>query len=171
MLKETPWKQFSQGKQKYRIKAEYGIDYDFAKRNNQAPYFSITAEIDRAIPGGRWYDDSGGMLHDEIAFHFPKLEPYLKWHLVGEDGPMHYIANAKYWLDVATGKISNTGNANPTEAFYSTIVMGALPDDTSTIPDFLEASWAEFKQWLEERLPRLMEAWRDDMEKLGVLEG
>jgi hypothetical protein len=53
--------------------------------------FSITAEIMR---GRRW--ESGGCLREEIAKHFPHLEPLIKWHLCSTDGPMHYVANTVF---------------------------------------------------------------------------
>jgi hypothetical protein len=124
MFKTLGPKTYREGAQEYRITAKYGIDYDFAKRNHQAPYFSITGSIDRKAQNGRWLDDAGGTLHDEIAHHFPELEPYLKWHLVSDEGPMHYLANAKYWLDVARGKTTSDGRVDPAAAF----VLGALPD-------------------------------------------
>jgi hypothetical protein len=36
----------------------------------------------------------GGCCHDEVAKHFPELAPFIKWHLVSTDGPMHYIYHA-----------------------------------------------------------------------------
>ena len=39
---------------------------------------------------------SGGCQHDAIAKHFPDLAKYIKWHLCGSDGPMHYVANTVY---------------------------------------------------------------------------
>jgi len=58
--------------------------------------FSITAEIDEKARNGRWVERAGGRPHDEVAKHFPKLEPYLKWHLCGTNGPLHYVANTLY---------------------------------------------------------------------------
>lgn len=70
--------------------------------------FSVTANLydrDRFIAGEecvvnargekRWLG-SCGCLHEEVAKHFPGLAPVLKWHLVGSDGPIHYIANAMH---------------------------------------------------------------------------
>lgn len=36
-------------------------------------------------------------MHEEIAKHFPKLAPFIKWHLCSSDGPMHYIGNVMYF--------------------------------------------------------------------------
>ena len=60
--------------------------------------FAITGEIWRAKnrqPIGRDCE-SCGCIHDDIAKHLPELAPYIKWHLVSSDGPMHYIANTVY---------------------------------------------------------------------------
>ncbi len=99
--------------QKKRLRAEYPGGVIIAEvrhddeRGNGHNTFSITAEIygpDR-IPGetttqhsnGKtmWLH-SGGCCHDEVAKHFPKLAPLLKWHLTSTDGPMHYLANTIY---------------------------------------------------------------------------
>lgn len=54
--------------------------------------FSITADI--SSPKCR--DEGGGCCHEEIAEAFPELAPFVKWHLVSTDGPMHYVANTVY---------------------------------------------------------------------------
>lgn len=51
--------------------------------------FSITADISSP----KWRDEGGGCCHEEIAEAFPELAPFVKWHLVSTDGPMHYLAN------------------------------------------------------------------------------
>ena len=58
--------------------------------------FSITADIYKA---GRRSDSAwmaGGCCHDDIAKHFPKLAPFIKWHLTSANGPLHYVANTVY---------------------------------------------------------------------------
>lgn len=54
--------------------------------------FSITGNI---LDGTR---DGGacGQITDILAFAFPELEPFLKWHLTSTDGPLHYLGNAVY---------------------------------------------------------------------------
>jgi len=54
--------------------------------------FAVTAEIRR----GRKVD-ACGCLHDEIREHFPELAPLLRFHLLDDTGPLHYIANTTYW--------------------------------------------------------------------------
>lgn len=57
--------------------------------------FSLTGEIYH-YRSGKWYEHSGGCIHDDIAKHLPQLRPYIKWHLVGRNAPMHYIANTLF---------------------------------------------------------------------------
>lgn len=183
MMLETPWRFYREDGVRYRIKAEYGIDYDFARRHNQAPDFTITGTIDEQARNNRWMDHSGGQVADEIAKYLPRLAPYVKWHLVGPDGPMHYPANAKFWLEVLQGKRTVGGPANPLKAFEESIALGAFPGDI--IPDLrgpkewspkglqgdlLHAPWPAVHAWLERRLPKLLAAWVVDMNELGVLE-
>lgn len=185
MMIRTPWRFYREGGVRYRIQAEYGIDYDFARRHNQAPYFSITGTIDRQAGNNRWMDDAGGMIHGEIEKHLPSLAPYLKWHVVGPEGPMHYFENSKYWLEMAQGKVPLAEHLreNPLELFKHTIILGAFPGDV--VPDLrgpkewsprglqgdlLHAPWPAVRAWLERRLPTLLAAWAVDMNELGVLE-
>lgn len=168
MKKQTAWKEFREGGERFRIRASYGIDEDFARRNNQDPHFSVTGEIER-YNGLRWKDYASGMIHEEIAKHFPELSDYLKWHLVSTVEPMHYIANAKYWWEMATG----TGewkrrpeDPDPVQAFKSTIIFDGIQGEK--IPP-LSMSWFDVEVWLRGRLPYLMENFRADMKELGVL--
>lgn len=73
------------------IKAKVRYDDECGNGHNS---FAITGEI--YIPG-RSDVECCGMIHEEIAKHFPELLPFLKWHLTSSDGPMHYIANTTYW--------------------------------------------------------------------------
>jgi len=171
MMMETEWLRFTEGGQAYRIKARYGMDYDFARRHNQDPSFSVTGSIDE-LRRTRWVDYSGGAIHDDIARRFPRLEPYLKWHLVAwPSGPMHYLANAQYWWEKMAGVSKwppQPGEPDPAEAFASTVVLGALPGDA--MPPADPGAWPQVEAWLKDRLPPLMEAFRADMEDLGVIE-
>lgn len=65
------------------------VRYDDECRNGHNS-FAITGEI-RVL--GRRDIEAGGCIHKEIAKAFPKLAPYIKWHLCSSDGPMHYISN------------------------------------------------------------------------------
>ena len=61
--------------------------------------FAITGEIRRP---NRSDCEACGCLHDEIRSHFPELAPFIKWHLMSSDEPMHYVANTLYWLGYDT---------------------------------------------------------------------
>lgn len=183
---ETPWRFYREHGVRYRIKAEYGIDYAFARRTNQSPDFTIQGTIDRQAGNNRWMDDAGGQVTEEIVKYIPRLAPYLKWNGVGPDGPsLHYIENAKYWLEIAQGKRTPThlDNADAMLVFKEIIKLGAFPGDV--VPDFrgpkewsprglkgdlLHAPWRAVEAWLEGRLPKMAAAWVVDMSELGVLE-
>lgn len=77
----------------YRIMAKAIL----RKIGAQAPYFSLTGEIDRKARNNRWMEDSGGCIHDEIVKHFPALAPLVAMHLSDIDGaPMHAVGNGIY---------------------------------------------------------------------------
>lgn len=101
--------------------------------------FAITADITK----GKRFED-GGCLHDEIAKHFPELRKYIKWHLTSEDGPLHYIANTVYWAE--------QGNLEYARS------CAVAPD--ATLDQLAD------KEWLQARLPGLLEEFNADMEEL-----
>ena len=76
----------------FLIVAEVRYDDECGNGHNT---FAITATINEKR-GNQWRDYSGGCCHDEVAKHFPELAPFIKWHLVSSDGPMHYVANTLY---------------------------------------------------------------------------
>ncbi len=86
------WTIFTEGVNKYRIRATVRYDDSCGNGHNS---FSLTGEIEQSY-GNRWRSCVSGMIHGEIAKHFPALAPLLKWHLCGSDGPMHYIANTLF---------------------------------------------------------------------------
>lgn len=93
-------KVYTEGGRTYRITAKGGLHMI---RGNHAPYFSLTADIDRKV-GSRWVEDSGGCCHDEILKHWPDLADLAALHLSDIDGqPMHAEANGWYWLAGALG--------------------------------------------------------------------
>lgn len=168
MMKETPWKLFDGGRQ--RIRAKYGLDYEFGRRNNQAPHFSVTCDIEQKRGNGRWDESGGGAAHDMIAKYFPNLAPYIQWHLVAlGEGPMHYLANAKYFWEQVMGVSKferRSYDPDPTEAFKHTIVFGGIPGETMPTLNH----WSEVERWLVDRLPKIMGRFTADMKTLGVLE-
>jgi hypothetical protein len=126
------------------IKAEVRYDDRCCNGHNT---LSITGTI--YIPGRRDIE-AGGCLHDAIAKHFPELEPFIKWHLVSTDGPMHYLSNTRYHLE--QGKVNYA---------KSTAVYGALPEDSNVKPEDID------EQFLQNRLPALLSAFQTDVESLG----
>lgn len=80
--------------QKCAITAEVRFDDQCGNGHNT---FSITGRI--RDPKVNRYDGwiASGCLHEEIAKHFPELAPFIKYHLVSTDGPMHYTANVCYF--------------------------------------------------------------------------
>lgn len=86
---------YFQDGQKYRIQVRAVLQQ---LGGNPKPHFAITADIYRLARNGRKVCEAGGMLHDEIAEHFPHLQPLIDIHLSDSDGiPMHAYSNAGYW--------------------------------------------------------------------------
>ena len=124
------------------------IRYDDTCRNGHNS-FAVTATI---YENGK--DFMGGCCHEEIAKHFPELVPFIKWHLVSTDGPLHYVENSLYWAGKTKWEKANLEN------FRSAAVW---PDATEG--DMKNAS----EIGLMARLPELMQEFRKDIEKLGFL--
>lgn len=165
MVKMTGWVEFYEYDRKMRIRAKYGLDRSFAEKHGQPAYFSITCDVEEAH-GRRWVDSGGGAAHEKIARHFPQLASLIRWHLCGENGPTHYVANAMYWADARAGRgRTNPCGPDPLAAFQSTVVFGSVPGDT--LPDLVDRSAVQ--TWLDHRLPALLEAFRAAMTEAGVL--
>lgn len=100
--------------QTFRITAD--VRYDDQCKNGHNT-FSVTGTIDEKRGNGRWVDYAGGCIHEEIAKHFPKLAPFIKWHLCNADGPMYYVDNTLY----------HAKQNGPTHAWV--YYIGAAPTD------------------------------------------
>jgi hypothetical protein len=109
--------------------------------NNGANTFSVTGTL---YEGGR--EVAGGCLHDYIAERMPELAPYLQWHLTSTDGPLHYIANTRYW--------AREGNLEYARK------SAVWPD--ATLAQLCDADL------LRDRLPNLMADFRGAVESLGL---
>lgn len=138
---------YTQGGQTYRITAKLRFDDQCGNGHNT---FSITGDIDRMGKNGKWYDDAGGCIHEELEKHFPELSKYIKWHLVSTDGPMHYIANTVYHVE-----------QNKLDYASSSAVWPDATHEDLTAPGLEER--------LKARLPHLMAEFRADMESLGFI--
>lgn len=176
MTKTTAWKEYQDGTSRLRIRATYGIDYGFARKHNQAPHFAITGETEVYRNG--WREDSGGCLHELIEKHFPHLAPLVKWHLMAlGEGPMHYLANGIYWWEHAEAirtfqdsyewEKYGSPRAAGLAHFKSTIVFGAIPDEE--LPSEGKSPQA-VREWLQGRLPKLLELFNAAMQDADVLE-
>lgn len=159
-------------------------------QGNRRPYFSITSDIRE---NGREY--AGGCCHEEVAKHFPRLRPLIKWHCVDDDAhPMHYEANAAFWLEYFHGinKYERKSyDPDPLEAFKHTVVFGAVDTDEATLPDLLAPIVApdelqevlnpglalknkqlqlglRVQQWCNARREKLLAAMKKDMEAFEV---
>lgn len=167
-------REFMDNGRKCRITAHVRYDDQCGNGYNS---FGVTADIDEQH-GSHWVDFAGGCCHDEIAKYFPELAPMLKWHLCSSDGPMHYLANAKYWAGHDGWRDGKPNSPPDLDNLKSTIVYGALPEDAQfDLADCLYSdqrgfTWNEAKahaleRWLVARLPRLMEQFKAAVESLG----
>lgn len=112
--------------------------------------FSITGTIKGL---GAHEIEMAGCLHDEISEYFPEFAHLIKWHLVSSDSPLHYIANTKYYI--------KKGNI---ELAKDTAVWGVTNLDTDENIKFLDDD-----VFLQSRLPKLLEAFKKDVESLGFI--
>ena len=118
------------------------VRYD-DKCGNGHNTFAVTAEITNRR--GRVGVHSAGCLHDETTRVFPELAPFIKWHLVSSDGPLHYVANTTFWV-----KEGNLDNARST-AVWPNATADQLKNESA----------------LNSRLPALMSEFKKDVESLG----
>jgi hypothetical protein len=177
-MKTTDWHVYNEGPltslldlvaTTYRIRATYGMH----KIGEQEPYFSITCDIEEKR-GTRFYESGGGAAHALIREHLPELAPLIKWHLFSyPSGPMHYVENAIYFWQQATDRSKwprRPHDADPMEAFKSTIVCGAVPGDEERLIFFREhrAGDVEVQAWLAMRLPTLRRQFEREMRAAGI---
>jgi hypothetical protein len=155
MLK-TFEKRFVEGGESKRIVATACYDDECHNGHNS---FAITAEI--VGPNG-W--ESCGCLHEDIAKHFPELEKYICWHLVSDDSPMHYLANAKYWAGFC-GYCDGKPKGPPNMDYLKiTIVYGAIKEDYAV--DVATLDSVQLQNWLLIRLPELQNEFAKAMKEL-----
>lgn len=92
----SEWRKYQEGGRHYLIRFEARFDDNCRNGHND---FAITGEIWRSTHDGRKVGrdcESCGCVHDDIAKRFPEVAHVIKWHLTGEAGPMHYVANTVY---------------------------------------------------------------------------
>jgi hypothetical protein len=150
------------------IQARYGMHWI---KGNRAPYFSITGTT-YVAEKGKWVEDGGGCIHDQIRTVFPELAHLIRWHLTDQDGtPMHYQANGLYWLNVARGGKRFNERETPEQAFAnfkSTVKWGSAPDfDTWQSPNDAPTPGLR-ERWFTDRLPAVRAAFLADMQAAGI---
>jgi hypothetical protein len=162
---QTAWRVIENGER--RIRVRFGLD---KVGGNRYAHFSITGETERR-ERGRWAEDSCGCIHEEIRKHFPELAKFIPFHLCDETGePMHYVANAMYWLRGANHaeRFVRELPAKCIEHFKSTVLWGVLPEDMNAeVPGLYRQ---EGEKWLAARLPKLVEKFNEamaEMHKVG----
>ena len=95
---------------------------------NKHPHFSVTGTIyRRRNAASAWRDEGGGCVHSEIAMAYPELAPFIKWHLVAADGPMHYAANGAYRVFKSEFYEHEDPDPKALDHFKSTVIWGAAP--------------------------------------------
>jgi hypothetical protein len=147
-LKDYGPKVFTENGVRYRITARVRYDDSCGNRHNS---FSITGFVAR-LNRSRWVEDRCGMIHEDIAKHFPELAPFLKWHLCSSDGPMHYLANTLY--HIKQGKLDYARSS----AVWPEASDADLLYDIECV-----------KARLVERLPALMKEFKAAVESLGMV--
>lgn len=138
------------------VRAEVQATFHYIKGNSE-PYFSIT--------GASWLngreDGFGAWGEGTLREHgFDFLVPYLRWHLWSpKGGGMHYVANGMFWFN-RIGNPDPGDHVDPAQAFRRTVAWGAVDTDNGdTYPVDMEA-------YLIQRLPAVLEVFRQDMEVL-----
>ena len=109
---------------------------------------------------------SCGCLHEQIAKHVPELAPLLRWHLTGDDGPLHYVENTAYWAGHRGYCDGKPGSPPNSDHLRACCVFGAVPEfDNGVSVEHLGESL--LLSWLLERKEALMAAFRADLAMIG----
>jgi len=185
MMHETDWVIHKNGSYVFRTKVRYGFE-------GRPPSFSMTHTTERRpARGGRWSFYTAGIAGQETLRQFPNLAPLARWHIASTEGPLHYIANAVYWWEIATHRApQSSGGPDPARAFSRTVVLGALPGELTEARVLDEgppgrprivlrvrrvpprehlATSVDVKKFLLGRLPHLLNVMKEDMQRAGVL--
>jgi hypothetical protein len=146
------------------------VTYGFECFTGQLPYFSITGEI-----FGKRGMETCGYIHNEIRKHFPELANLIPFHLCDSNAtPMHYVANAVYWAELAMGVgqwHGKTDIPNGYASFEDVLASHILADvlgDRDEMKDAIRLSKPDFKAWLESRMDKLGAAMKTALESHGI---
>lgn len=141
------------------------VTYGLQHFDGQLPYFSITATISKYNR-----EVSGGCLHDEIRKTFPELAELIPFHLCDSNGiPMHYVADAVYWAELATGvskwhgKTTVPNGYNSFEDVLASHILADVLGDQGEIKDAIMLSKPDFEKWLNDRKERLFKAMKNTL--------
>jgi hypothetical protein len=138
------------------VRASFGLH----KLGDQAPYCSLTGEeYSSSVPTDRNML-SCGQMHGIVFVAFPELAAFARWHLCTDGTPMHYIANAKYWHEMVSGKRERVGSP-PGTAFANHCRIGAIVDLSAL--DLLAMPWERCEDELESRVPALRAAFKSEV--------
>lgn len=146
------------------IKVTAGIDYDFAKKYNQRPYFSITGNI----LNGNGIILACGCVHDQMLEAISEREQrdnlgeiiseLIKWHSCDINGlPLYYIENSMYWF-----------KNQKYDTFKSYILMGQSSLDEQMIEVYQTMDNESIIAWLEARKPDLKANFLKAMNMAGI---
>lgn len=137
MMYQTPLRKIVGDRSVTYVRASFGLH----KIGAQEPYCSLTGEeYSRAVPTDASML-SCGQIRDVLHVAFPELDAFARWHLCANGIPMHYIANAKYWHEMANGKLQRRQyDPDPRETFVGHCLLGVLKTDPRA-KALLEMSW------------------------------
>lgn len=155
---KTPFREVSGGSSSDStfVNAEFGLSH---LKGNARPYMSLTgAEYSQPRALDRFMLSCGAM-HDRIIEVFPELKEVEAWHLASDGEPMHYMANARFWWEIANCvRAGHAGDFEKAPAnFKSTIALGVLPEDVE-LDGLLDKEWPEVQLALAARLPAMRKA-------------
>jgi len=147
-----------------KVEVDAHMSYLFG---NNSPYFAISTTTYNNFGRGMSY----GCQHELAIKVFPKIKPFVKWHLTGLDGPSHYVANAVFfWKQWRHETKYLADRYDPYEAFQHLTHWGLDSTETDgqlkylfTSPNVTEA---DMKTILNQRFHLMMDFFHRDMEKL-----
>lgn len=169
------------------VRATYGF---FCAKGNAGPYLSMRSErweSRNGRPFGREPAETGRTIgrHTLEAPDLAFLAPLLPFAMFEpESGPVHYEANALFWLDLIKNPAKARTDDRPVEAFLQHVCWGTLPDDVDALAAgrLLAATLANLcgedheqrrgiqKQWLRQRLPALKQRFVEVVKQVDLEE-
>lgn len=138
-----------------------------------------------------------GCIHEVISELAPAFKKYIKWHLMSSDEPLHYIENTIYHaskiekynyyvylkdeeeeIDKLLCMTDERHARNIRMKYGQNITIKKKPELSNKEPDLEKARASAIapdatleqlqdKEWLKERLPKLLEEFKAAMEELG----